>query len=179
MGASLVVATLAISTITFITTQSANAASGPAIVCGINTGITPNYGWRYKALDRINAYCNAHYKLGEANTSQIDCSGLVMRAYQAAGLGLPHKADLQIDLARKITKASAVAGDVIAYRHRGDSEYHHIAIYLGNNWFIEAYGSGWTQLRRSTARDVYLSSSNGTRLPAGEVVTWGTYDNRL
>lgn len=71
------------------------------------------------------------YVWGGSGSRGYDCSGLTMRAYQAAGISLPHRAALQ---ARKgVRVRTAKRGDLIISNHGG-----HVAIALGDGRVVEA-----------------------------------------
>ena len=80
------------------------------------------------------------YRLGASGEGQAyDCSGLVQRAYAAAGLELPRVASQQINIGPVISPAAARAGDLLFYRfgRRSDSPLH-VVIYIGNGRAIHA-----------------------------------------
>lgn len=97
-----------------------------------------------------------------------------MRAYQAVGVNLPHKADKQIRMTTPLAKGNSKVrgskapqpGDVIAYSSDGERRFHHIAIYLGGGKMIESRKSGDTELQVGNVRYV-------------ETQRWGSFENRV
>jgi cell wall-associated NlpC family hydrolase len=63
-----------------------------------------------------------------------DCSGLTMRAWEAAGVKLPHSAGQQYHIGKKISKSNLRNGDLIFF-YRGIG---HVGLYAGNGKVIHA-----------------------------------------
>jgi cell wall-associated NlpC family hydrolase len=74
------------------------------------------------------------YVFGAAGTITWDCSGLTMRAYQAAGVSMPHHSAAQARLGRKVSYSSAKPGDLLFY----GQPISHVAIYLGNDKMVHS-----------------------------------------
>lgn len=75
----------------------------------------------------------------------FDCSGLVLyAAYQASGgkLRLPHYTGDQIHDGQPVDWADKQPGDLIFYSYRGNSEPHHVVIYLGGDRYLHAPQTG-------------------------------------
>lgn len=95
------------------------------------------------------SYIGVPYKWGGTSRSGIDCSGLTMRAHQAAGISLPRTSGSQ-GAGGKIVSgmANALPGDLVCYSG-------HVGIYIGGGKMIhapkpgrsveviEVYGSPW------------------------------------
>jgi cell wall-associated NlpC family hydrolase len=77
------------------------------------------------------------YKYGYAGPAMFDCSGLTMRAWQAASVNLEHGSRAQYAATAKVTFSQLQPGDLIYFY----SDLHHVAIYVGNNVFIHAPNS--------------------------------------
>jgi len=71
------------------------------------------------------------YVSGGVGGSGFDCSGLTMRAYQRAGIQLPHSSTGQAGRARSVSRSQARAGDLVI----GPG---HVGIYMGNGMMIDA-----------------------------------------
>lgn len=71
------------------------------------------------------------YVWGGAGARGYDCSGLTMRAYQAAGISLPHRAALQAH--KGVRVHTAKRGDLVISNHGG-----HVAMALGDGRVVEA-----------------------------------------
>jgi cell wall-associated NlpC family hydrolase len=77
------------------------------------------------------------YGWAEAGPSEYDCSGLTMVAWEAAGVTLAHYTGSQWDESHAISKSDLRVGDLIFY-----NSGHHVAIYIGNGWIVQAEETG-------------------------------------
>jgi cell wall-associated NlpC family hydrolase len=78
------------------------------------------------------------YVFGAAGVVTWDCSGLTMRAYQAAGVSLPHSSAAQSRYGRKVSFSSMKPGDLLFYGR----PISHVGIYLGGGKMVHAPRSG-------------------------------------
>ncbi len=69
----------------------------------------------------------------------FDCSGLMMYAFAAVGVSLPHYAGYQYLAGKQVPLAQIQPGDMVFY---GLSGIHHVALYIGAGKMIEAPESG-------------------------------------
>ena len=74
------------------------------------------------------------YVFGGAGTTIWDCSGLTMRAYQSAGVSLPHYSAAQSRYGKRVSYSSARPGDLLFY----GQPISHVAIYLGGGKMVHA-----------------------------------------
>lgn len=78
------------------------------------------------------------YRYGGSDRNGVDCSGLVLRVYQAvAGVALPHQAAQQYQYGRPIPAASIRPGDLVFFRESGKGVFH-VGISLGGKRFVHA-----------------------------------------
>jgi peptidoglycan DL-endopeptidase CwlO len=83
------------------------------------------------------------YVWGGAGPDGFDCSGLTMRAWQAAGLSLHRTSRDQYRQVRKITYDSLRPGDLIFYGQGNDpSTITHVAMFVGGGQMVEASRPG-------------------------------------
>jgi putative cell wall-binding protein len=80
------------------------------------------------------------YEWAGAGPDSFDCSGLVMYAWAAAGVTLPHNAEDQAMAVAPVAIADLQPGDIVFYGTPGN--VYHDAIYIGNGQMIEAAHTG-------------------------------------
>lgn len=76
---------------------------------------------------------------GDYMHSGFDCSGLMVYAFAAAGVSLPHYSGYQYTAGKHVPMSQIQSGDMVFY---GTSGIHHVALYLGNGQMLEAPQSG-------------------------------------
>lgn len=85
------------------------------------------------------------YLWGGTGPQAFDCSGLAMRAYQAAGVDLPHFAASQYAASHPLTYRQLRPGDLLFWAtdpHDARTIYHE-AVYLGGQQMVQAPKTGW------------------------------------
>ena len=90
------------------------------------------------AISFAKAQLGEPYSWGGAGPSKWDCSGLTMRAWQAAGVNLPHYAGSQYSLTKKVPVGSIKRGDLLYWSNGGPGSIYHVAMYLGGGQMIQA-----------------------------------------
>ena len=84
------------------------------------------------------------YVWGATGPDSFDCSGLMLRAYEAAGIQLPRVSRQQFNAGAKLSAESAQPGDLLfwAYDESDPRTVHHVAMYLGGGQIVEAQQRG-------------------------------------
>ena len=103
--------------------------SGPAVA--------PN-GAIQAVIDTAMAQRGKPYVWAAAGPDSFDCSGLVLYAFRAAGISLPHSSSMQSQIGRPVSRAEALPGDLVFFY----TPVSHIGIYLGNGLQVHAPTSG-------------------------------------
>jgi cell wall-associated NlpC family hydrolase len=129
---------------TFI--AQAEAAASAKEVSSFNTqsladGITnpPPDSRANIAIDAAMQYIGTPYVWGGASHSGVDCSGLIMLAYEAAGIDFPHYSGAQYEDTMRVPLVDIEPGDLLFYGYDGDQ---HVAMYVGGGKMIEAEMTG-------------------------------------
>lgn len=78
------------------------------------------------------------YVFGAAGMVYWDCSGLTMRAYQSAGVSLPHSAAAQSNYGKRVPLNALRPGDIVFF----GSPISHNGIYLGGGRMVDAPHTG-------------------------------------
>jgi peptidoglycan DL-endopeptidase CwlO len=74
------------------------------------------------------------YVWAAAGPTRWDCSGLTMRAYQAAGVSLPHSSRVQVKYGKSISYGSLKPGDLLFF----GKPISHVSIYMGGGKMVQA-----------------------------------------
>lgn len=90
---------------------------------------------------------------GDFRKVGFDCSGLMIYAFAAAGISLPHYSGYQYNSGRKVPLAQRQPGDMLFWANNG--RIHHVALYIGNGRMVEAPQSG-TRVRVAAVRPAGL-----------------------
>jgi cell wall-associated NlpC family hydrolase len=91
------------------------------------------------AIGAAESYIGTWYCWGGASRRCVDCSGLVMLAYEAAGIDFPHYSGGQWDDTERVPLYDIEPGDLLFYGYNGDE---HVAMYVGHGQMIEAEETG-------------------------------------
>lgn len=65
-----------------------------------------------------------------------DCSGLVRYAYGRLGIEIPHSANKQGHLGKRVNKPRI--GDIVVFAYKGRTDFYHAALYVGKNKIVNA-----------------------------------------
>ena len=91
------------------------------------------------AIAAAEGYLGVPYVWAGESYDGVDCSGLTMLAYQAAGISLTHSSRVQYGEGQQVDLADAQPGDLVFWSEDGTQEgIYHVAIYLGDDQMIEA-----------------------------------------
>lgn len=129
---------------TYIARQEAAAAAASATVLreAKPTQDLPAPPSNSRAAVAIRAALNligVPYVWGGASPRGVDCSGLVLLAYAAAGIFLPHYSGSQYADTVRVPLWNIQPGDLLFYGPNGSE---HEAMYIGNGKMIEASSTG-------------------------------------
>jgi cell wall-associated NlpC family hydrolase len=91
-----------------------------------------------KALQFALQQIGDKYVFGADGMTYWDCSGLTMRAFQTAGVSLPHSSRAQYNYGKSIKRANLAPGDLIFFGR----PISHVGIYLGGGKMVHAPRSG-------------------------------------
>jgi cell wall-associated NlpC family hydrolase len=122
-------------------TQQVAAANGGGTAA--TPGSAPAQGNVESAIQFAMAQLGKPYVWGGDGPDGYDCSGLVQQAFLRAGIQLPRVADDQYQATTPIGSSQLRRGDLVFWSSNGRvSGIHHVAIYLGDNRYIEAPHAG-------------------------------------
>jgi cell wall-associated NlpC family hydrolase len=74
------------------------------------------------------------YVWAAAGPTRWDCSGLTMRAFQTAGVSLPHSSRVQVKYGKSIAYSNVKPGDLLFF----GKPISHVSIYMGGGKMVQA-----------------------------------------
>ncbi len=98
----------------------------------------PAAGRAATAIRFAYAQIGKPYRWGAAGPGSYDCSGLTMRAWGAAGVGMPQSSRAQYASGRRISTSRMQPGDLVFF----GSPIHHVGLYIGGGNMIDAPHTG-------------------------------------
>ena len=102
------------------------------------------------------------YRLGGADPTGFDCSGLVQWSFAGLGVTVPRTTEEQMAWFRPVSREELTPGDLVFFR----LPQAHVGIYLGAGEFIHAPTSGRSVERaRLDSPWFILGFAGGGRLP--------------
>jgi cell wall-associated NlpC family hydrolase len=115
-------------------------------------------------VSKVLAYARAQlgkpYQWAGAGPDSFDCSGLVMMAWDQAGIYFPHLAQDQYNLTVRIPVSALIPGDLVFFG-TPDNVYH-VGIYIGNGQMIDAPETGQNVQVQSIYWDTLLGAGRVT-----------------
>jgi len=86
------------------------------------------------AAHEVRKYLGVPYVWGGASKAGVDCSGLTMLAWKAAGVTLEHSATVQWEESIPVPLKAIRPGDLLFYHfaHDGNTAITHVVMYLGS-----------------------------------------------
>ncbi|HEY5265962.1 MAG TPA: NlpC/P60 family protein [Acidimicrobiales bacterium] len=119
------------------TAQSASTLNNAAPIAGFPA--PPPDSKANIAIRAAESYIGTPYVWGGASRSGVDCSGLIMLAYEAAGIDFPHYSGAQYADTMRVPLIDIQPGDLLFYGYDGDE---HVTMYIGHGMMIEAQQTG-------------------------------------
>jgi cell wall-associated NlpC family hydrolase len=95
------------------------------------------------------------YVWAAGGPNAFDCSGFTQWAFGQAGISLPHYSGAQYAMTTRISASQLQPGDLVFW---GGSGSEHVAIYMGNDQLVHAFGSGGVDV---TALDGWWKRPSG------------------
>jgi peptidoglycan DL-endopeptidase CwlO len=109
-----------------------------AIDAGVSAEVPASPGARV-AVQMGLAQVGKPYVWAAAGPSSFDCSGLMLFAWRAAGVSLPHSSRAQYAATTRVSVEQIQPGDLVFY----GSPIHHVGMYVGGGNMVEASRSGY------------------------------------
>jgi cell wall-associated NlpC family hydrolase len=125
--------------LTPLSAQASTGAPAPPPTAPVATApvAAPNAAAQ-TAVDTALAQQGKPYVWAGAGPDAYDCSGLTQFAYAAAGVALPHNAEMQSTFGVPVSRADLRPGDLVFFY----SPIGHVGIYIGNGQMVHAPTSG-------------------------------------
>ncbi len=90
------------------------------------------------AVRQALAQVGKPYVWAAAGPNSFDCSGLMLYAWRAAGVSLPHSSRSQYSSTTRVSVSQIRPGDLVFFGR----PIHHVGMYIGNGQMVEASRSG-------------------------------------
>lgn len=107
--------------------------------CSAGTAVPPSEA-AARAISFALGEVGKPYVWGATGPGSYDCSGLMLRAYESAGVTLPRTSREQYWAGSQVPVDQAQPGDMLfwAYDTSDPESIHHVAMYLGDGQMVEA-----------------------------------------
>lgn len=103
------------------------------------------------------------YVLGGKTPKGFDCSGLTVYVYNRHGVSLPRLAAKQAKAGRPLKKRQLRPGDLVFFATGKRGRVSHVGIYVGDDKFIHAPGTGKKVTTSSLTAPYYLKTYHSAR----------------
>jgi cell wall-associated NlpC family hydrolase len=132
-----------------------NVLSGPDVTASPAPAPTEAAG---VAVQTALAQVGDMYGIGASGPDSFDCSGLMMYAYAAAGVTLPHSSRAQAGLGVPVSRAELQPGDLVFFY----SPISHVGMYIGNGQMVHSSVTGKPVAVTSVDKGGYVSARRVT-----------------
>jgi cell wall-associated NlpC family hydrolase len=120
--------------------RSSNVGSSSRGSSQVSVNVPPANGSVANAAIRAGLIkVGSPYVWAAGGPSAFDCSGFTQWAFGQAGIRLPHYSGAQYAMTTRISASQLQPGDLVFW---GGSGSAHVAIYMGNDQLVHAFGSG-------------------------------------
>jgi cell wall-associated NlpC family hydrolase len=97
-----------------------------------------------KLMRRVN---KTSYVFSGSSPYGWDCSGMVRWTYKQFGLDIPHSANKQAHIGKRVSVPKL--GDIVVFAYRGSTNFYHSGIYIGKNKIVNAHSEAKTTIIQS------------------------------
>jgi cell wall-associated NlpC family hydrolase len=111
-----------------------------------------------KALQFALKQIGDRYVFGAAGMTYWDCSGLTMKAFQDAGVSIPHSSRAQYGYGKSVKRANLAPGDLVFFGR----PISHVGIYIGGGKMVHAPRPG-SRVKVASAYDLGRKPYIGAR----------------
>ena len=119
------------------TTQAASRGVDRSEAVPLGPSVAPSQAAQI-AVNTALAQRGKPYVWAAAGPGSFDCSGLMLYAYRAAGISLPHSSAEQARMGRPVSMSQLAPGDLVFYY----SPISHVGMYIGNGQIVNAPTAG-------------------------------------
>ncbi|HPP66467.1 MAG TPA: LysM peptidoglycan-binding domain-containing protein [bacterium] len=96
----------------------------------------PSQVFALKIIENAMSFINTPYRYGGMSKKGIDCSGLVKKSFEDAGIVIPRTSREQAQKGEMVPISAIKPGDLLFFGVKG--RINHVGIYIGDNKFIHA-----------------------------------------
>jgi peptidoglycan DL-endopeptidase CwlO len=100
----------------------------------LSTSVTAGSSAAQVIVDTALSQRGKPYIWAAEGPGSYDCSGLVVYAFRAAGIGVPHSSRMQSQMGTPVSRSALQPGDLVFFY----SPVSHVGIYIGNGQMVHA-----------------------------------------